>query len=310
MRALGLLDRPQMQHELVALDFKVGHGRPSLRSPGSLGAMPTPTWPPPPGGTWVVDLDGVVWLAGKPIPGVDEAVARLRGVGVRVLFATNNALPTRAELHRQLAHCGITADDADLLRSADVAAGMLAPGSSAVVLGGDGVLEALAARGVLVVPEAPADAVVVGLTRDFTYDALTRAVTAVRDGARLVGTNEDATYPTPDGLVPGAGAILAAVETAAGHLPRWRASRTARRRTPSPPGWPPGSSGSWWGTAPRPTAPWPPSWASPLAWSSRGSPRRGRYPPTPIPAVVAPDLLRLVDQALGGATGIKVLAAS
>ena len=90
----------------------------------------------------------MVWLAGKPIPGVDEAVARLRGVGVRVLFATNNALPTRAELHRQLAHCGITADDADLLRSADVAAGMLAPGSSAVVLGGDGVLEALASRGV------------------------------------------------------------------------------------------------------------------------------------------------------------------
>ena len=173
-------------------------------------------WPPPPGGTWVIDLDGVVWLAGKPIPGVDEAVARLRGVGVRVLFATNNALPTRAELHRQLAHCGITTDDADLLRSADVAAGMLAPGSSAVVLGGDGVLEALAARGVLVVPEGPADAVVVGLTRDFTYEKLTRAVTAVRNGARLVGTNEDATYPTPDGLVPGAGAILAAVVTASG----------------------------------------------------------------------------------------------
>ena len=121
-----------------------GHGGPSLGKPVSLGPM----WPPPPGGTWVVDLDGVVWLAGRPIPGVDEAVARLRGVGVRVLFATNNALPTRAELHRQLAHCGITADDADLLRSADVAAGMLAPGSSAVVLGGDGVLEALAGRGV------------------------------------------------------------------------------------------------------------------------------------------------------------------
>ena len=57
-------------------------------------------WPPPPGGTWVVDLDGVVWLAGRPIPGVDEAVARLRGAGVRVLFATNNSSPTRAELRR------------------------------------------------------------------------------------------------------------------------------------------------------------------------------------------------------------------
>ncbi len=143
-------------------------------------------------------------------------MARLRGVGVRGAVRHQQRAADAAELHRQLAHCGITADDADLLRSADVAAGMLAPGSSAVVLGGDGVLEALAARGVLVVPEEPADAVVVGLTRDFTYEKLTLAVTAVRNGARLVGTNEDATYPTPDGLVPGAGAILAAVVTASG----------------------------------------------------------------------------------------------
>ena len=172
-------------------------------------------WPPPPAGTWVIDLDGVVWLTGRPIPGVDEAVARLRGAGVRVLFATNNSAPTRAELHRRLARCGITADDADLLSSADVAAGMLAPGSSAVVLGDDGVVEALSGRGVEVVPEGPADAVVVGWTRSFSFDSVARASAAVRAGARLVGTNEDPTYPTPDGLVPGGGAILAAVATAA-----------------------------------------------------------------------------------------------
>ena len=176
-------------------------------------------WPPPPGGTWVVDLDGVVWLAGRPITGADEAVARLRGAGVRVLFATNNSAPTRAELHRSLAHCGITADDADLLRSSDVAAGLLAPGTTALVLGDDGVVEALAGRGVTVVPEPPADAVVVGITRTFTYDALARAMAAVRGGARLVGTNEDPTFPTPDGLVPGAGALLAAVATASGVEP-------------------------------------------------------------------------------------------
>ena len=129
------------------------------------GVASAPMWPPPPGGTWVLDLDGVVWLSGRPIPGVDEAVARLRGAGVHVLFATNNSAPTRAELKKQLAHCGITAADADLLRSADVAAGLLAPGTTAVVLGEDGVLEALADRGVTVVPEGPADAVVVGWTR-------------------------------------------------------------------------------------------------------------------------------------------------
>jgi HAD superfamily hydrolase (TIGR01450 family) len=178
-----------------------------------------PMWPPPPGGTWVIDLDGVVWLTGRPLAGVDEAVARLRGAGVRPLFATNNSAPTRAELRRRLERCGISAGDADLLSSADVAAGMLAPGTTALVLGEDGVVEALGARGVVVVPEPPADAVVVGWTRTFTFDAVARAARAVREGARLLGTNEDPTFPTPDGLVPGAGAILAAVATAAEAAP-------------------------------------------------------------------------------------------
>ena len=161
----------------------------------------------------------MVWLTGRPIPGVDEAVALLRGAGVRVLFATNNSSPTRAELRRRLEHCGITATDADLLSSAHVAAGLLAPGSSALVLGDDGIVEALAARGVTVVPEGPADAVVVGWTTKFTFDAIDRASRAVRAGARLVGTNEDPTFPTPDGLVPGAGALLAAVATAGEAVP-------------------------------------------------------------------------------------------
>ena len=154
-------------------------------------------WPPPPEGTWVVDLDGVIWLTGRPIPGVDEAVARLRGAGVRVLFATNNSAPTRAELHRHLARCGITADDTDLLRSADVAAGMLAPGTSALVLGDDGVVEAMAARGVDVVPEGPADAVVVGLTRTFTYDGVARAAAAVRGGRASSAPTRTRPSPPP-----------------------------------------------------------------------------------------------------------------
>jgi HAD superfamily hydrolase (TIGR01450 family) len=178
-------------------------------------------WPPPTGGTWVLDLDGVVWLTGRPIPGVDEAVAKLRGAGVRVLFATNNSSPTRAELRRRLEHCGIGVADDDLLRSSDVAAGLLQPGTTALVLGDDGIIEALTGRGVTVVPEGPADAVVVGWTRGagFTFEGVDRAARAVRDGARLVGTNEDPTFPTPDGLIPGAGALLAAVATASEATP-------------------------------------------------------------------------------------------
>src|SRR5580700_5191411 len=80
-------------------------------------------------GTWVIDLGGVIWLAQEEIPGSSQAVARLRGAGVRVLFATNNALPTRAELVGQLAHVGIGAEPDDLVTSAQAAASMLAPGT-------------------------------------------------------------------------------------------------------------------------------------------------------------------------------------
>ena len=109
--------------------------------------------------------------------------------------------------------------DDDLLRSADVAAGLLQSGTTAVVLGDDGIIEALGARGVRVVPEGPADAVVVGWTRGFTFERVDQASRAVREGARLIGTNGDPTFPTPDGLVPGAGALLAAVATAAETTP-------------------------------------------------------------------------------------------
>jgi 4-nitrophenyl phosphatase len=168
-----------------------------------------------PPGTWVIDLDGVVWLAQQPIDGSARAVARLRAAGDRVVFATNNALPTVDELVAQLAAIGIPAGPEDLVTSAQAAASLLAPASTAVVCAGGGVLEALAKRGVTVVGEGPADAVVVGLTRGFDFAMLSAAADAARRGARLVGTNEDATYPTPDGLLPGAGALLAAVATAA-----------------------------------------------------------------------------------------------
>jgi HAD superfamily hydrolase (TIGR01450 family) len=176
-------------------------------------------WPPAPGGTWVIDLDGVIWLTGQPLPGVAGAIADLRQQGVRALFATNNSAPTRAELHERMANCGITVDDADLLSSADVAAAMLDPGSTALVVADDGVREALEARGVRLVDRGPADAVVVGWTRSFTFDVVAEAARTVRAGARLIGTNEDPSHPTPNGLLPGSGAILAAVATAAEATP-------------------------------------------------------------------------------------------
>jgi HAD superfamily hydrolase (TIGR01450 family) len=186
--------------------------------PSSPAPVPSPA-PARVHGTWVIDLDGVIWLTGEPIGDVAGAVNALHAAGVRTLFATNNSAPTRAELHKRLANCGITTTDADLLSSADVAAEMLPVGSTALVVADDGVREALTSRGVTIVPEGPADAVIVGWTRSFTFDSIDLAARAVRGGARLIGTNEDPTHPTPHGLSPGCGALLAAVATAAETTP-------------------------------------------------------------------------------------------
>ncbi|MDQ3757719.1 MAG: HAD-IIA family hydrolase [Actinomycetota bacterium] len=169
--------------------------------------------------TWALDLDGVVWLADTPISGSAEAVARLRARGERVVFLTNNSGPTVVDYVAKLASMGMPTDPGDVLTSAQAAARLLSPGDTALACAGPGVVEALEARGVNVVSHGEADAVVVGWHRDFDFDRLAAATTAVRAGARLIGTNEDATYPTPAGLLPGGGALLAAVATASGAEP-------------------------------------------------------------------------------------------
>jgi HAD superfamily hydrolase (TIGR01450 family) len=169
--------------------------------------------------TWALDLDGVLWRGEVPIPGAPDAVARLRARVERVVFLTNNAAPTIAEHLAKLERIGVATGPEDLLTSAQAAATMLEPGSTALACAGPGVREALGSRGVRIVEAGPADAVVVGWHREFDFSRLARAADAVRAGARLVGTNEDATFPTPDGLLPGAGALLAAVAYASGATP-------------------------------------------------------------------------------------------
>jgi HAD superfamily hydrolase (TIGR01450 family) len=168
---------------------------------------------------WVVDLDGVIWLADRPIPNGDQAVARARARGVRVLFVTNNSSLTVGQYVEKLRGMGIDVPPDDIVTSAQAAAGLLEPGSSAVVCGGPGVTEALERRGVDTRAEGPADALVMGWHRDFDFARLTVACRAVWAGARFVATNRDATYPTPDGLLPGAGSLVAAVAFATGTEP-------------------------------------------------------------------------------------------
>jgi 4-nitrophenyl phosphatase len=163
---------------------------------------------------WILDLDGVVWLSEQPIPGSAQAISGLRAAGERVLFLTNNSAATVREYTEKLETHGVPVSDGDLVTSAQAVATLVHPGEVALLCAGPGVEEALRARGATVVREGGADCVVVGWHVDFDYKRLTAAAAAVRAGARLLATNDDATYPTPDGLIPGGGAILAAVVTA------------------------------------------------------------------------------------------------
>jgi len=169
---------------------------------------------------FAIDLDGVVWLAGAPIPGSVDAVAALRRAGHPVVFVTNDPGRTRARTAALLEEVGIAATAEDVVTSSAAVGEAVRSelGRAAVfVIGPDALAEELALSGLEVVGpnHRPVDAVVVGGHSGFDYDELSAATSAVRAGASLWATGRDATYPTPEGLVPGTGALVAAVETAA-----------------------------------------------------------------------------------------------
>ena len=169
------------------------------------------------------DLDGVLWRGADPIPGAAEGVETLRRAGMEVAFVSNNSSLRIADVVERLAAVGVDAEGDAVLTSATAAASLLAgslePGARILVCAGPGVEEALSEAGFEPVGQPPADAVVVGFHRSFDFDSLDRASRAVREGARFVATNLDATYPVPGGMLPGAGAIAAAVATASGRRP-------------------------------------------------------------------------------------------
>ncbi len=173
--------------------------------------------------SWVIDLDGVMWLGGSPIAGAAEAVNLLLEDGCSVVFVTNMSRLTIVQQQEKLVSCGVRGP-VTLVTSAVAAASLLEAGSRALVCGGEGIAEAVAARDAEAVSAFSAecedeleafDAVLVGMDSRFDYFACGRAMRAVRAGARLIGTNHDPTFPTPDRLEAGGGALLAAVAAAA-----------------------------------------------------------------------------------------------
>ena len=165
---------------------------------------------------FLIDLDGVLYRADTPVEHAPETIERLRAVGRRIVFMTNNSSRTPAQVAGKLNGLEIPARPDEVVSSALATADLLRREGvrTAFVIGEDGVLEALRDTGVRVVGDtdhASAEAVVVGWDRGITYDKLRTASLLVEHGARLVATNADPSYPAPDGLWPGAGALLAAV---------------------------------------------------------------------------------------------------
>lgn len=175
-------------------------------------------------GIVLCDLDGVVWLAHREIPGAARAVADLRSAGATVGFVTNNSFSTRTDHQRHLAALGIDCDD-HLFTSAMAAATAVEPGMTVFLCGGRGLVEELEGRGATVALAHEsrgmdrADAVVVGLHREMDYGTISDAARLIRAGALFVASNTDPIYPTPDGPVPGGGTVVAAISTAAGIEP-------------------------------------------------------------------------------------------
>lgn len=177
---------------------------------------------------FVLDLDGVVWTGDEPVPGAPETIRSLRDAGKRLAFVTNNSSQTHESYAKKLADVGAQGEESEIVTSADAVARLMEStipalrGRAAYVIGGPGLLERVAGAGLRISEgDDPTECsiVVVGWDRELTYEKLRRATLAIRAGAIFIASNADATYPAPDGLWPGCGAIVAALRMSTGVEP-------------------------------------------------------------------------------------------
>jgi HAD superfamily hydrolase (TIGR01450 family) len=171
----------------------------------------------------VLDLDGCVWIGGESIDGSVEAIAALREAGKRVAFVTNNPRRSGEEYVQRLWAIGVQASLADVVTVGGAVQHLLADtrsGRTAFVVGTETLCEHVTEAGVKLLNGTDlatrADLVVVGGTDDLVYDDLRVATLALGRGAEFLATSRDPTHPMPDGLWPGTGAIVAALEYASG----------------------------------------------------------------------------------------------
>jgi NagD protein len=171
--------------------------------------------------SWLMDMDGVLIHEQAVIPGADRFVGRLRELGRPFLVLTNNSMYTPRDLAARLAGIGLRLPEERIWTSAMATANFLhsqRPEGSAFVVGEAGLTTALHAIGYTLTEHDP-DYVVLGETRTYSFERISRAIRLVAAGARFIATNPDPTGPTPDGPLPATGSVAALVSRATGVEP-------------------------------------------------------------------------------------------
>jgi 4-nitrophenyl phosphatase len=170
----------------------------------------------------ILDIDGVLWRGDQLISDLPPIFDTIDKLGLGVIMATNNSTRTPSNYLKKLTSFGVELEDWQVINSAEATAQYMSeqyPGGGKVyVVGESGLVEALETKG-FAVGEEDAIAVVVGMDRELSYVKIDRAAALIRGGAQFIGTNPDRTFPTPNGLMPGAGTALAAIEAASYQSP-------------------------------------------------------------------------------------------
>jgi len=171
--------------------------------------------------SWLSDMDGVLVHEGTAIPGASQFVRALRDGGRPFLVLTNNSIFTPRDLRARLLGSGIDVPEDAIWTSALATADFLGaqlPGGSAYVIGEAGLTTALHEVGYTLTDVAP-DFVVLGETRTYSFEAITKAIRLILAGARFIATNPDVTGPSAEGPTPATGSVAAMITKATGREP-------------------------------------------------------------------------------------------
>lgn len=171
----------------------------------------------------IIDMDGVLYLGDQPVPRLREFFDFLRQRPVAFILATNNSTRTPQEYADKLARMGVTVSPDEILVSGQAAARYLAreypKGARVHVFGMPALRQAMTDEGFILADE-DVQLVVASMDREVTYEKLKRATLLIRGGARFIATNLDPTNPSEEGLLPGTGAMIAALATASETRPQ------------------------------------------------------------------------------------------